>query len=212
MARTVGWYAEVPEVRSRQVAADAAWLLATALSVLLGRTVFRVLDAVASPVRSLAGGADDLREQLDAAGARAADVPLAGRALSAPLTDAADGAASLAGAATAQAQQISHVALAVGLAVAALLLGFATWRWARWRRRGWARVRTALSWSTREGGQDWLALQALQNAGPDRLQTVAADPVDGWRRRDPDVVRALADLHLRTVGIAAGPGTVRMGS
>lgn len=201
MARAVGWYAQVPAVRARQVVADAAWLLAAVLAVAVGRAVFRVLDAVATPVRDLAGGADRLREQLGSAGERAQDVPLAGRALAAPLTEAADGAASLAGAAGDQAQQISSAAQAVGTVVSLLLVAVATWCWARWRRRGWSRARTAQAWSQREGGRDWLALQALQTATPAQLQAVAADPVDGWRRGDPQVVRALADLHLTGVGL-----------
>ena len=42
----------------------------------------------------------------------------------------------------------------------------------------------------------------LDFAGPsDALARVSDDPANAWRRRDPEVVRSLAALELRSLGL-----------
>ena len=45
------------------------------------------------------------------------------------------------------------------------------------------------------------ALAALAHQGATSLAAISPDPVGAWRRRDPDVVRALALLELRDAGL-----------
>lgn len=133
------WYADVAAARSRQIAADAMWLLLSGLSVSVGRAVFGLVDSV----RGLADGAGGLQEQLASAGRRASDVPLAGRALSTPLDHAGQAAASLSGAAADQARAIEHLGVLFGVLVALVPLVWVTWRWGRWRWRWLRQARTA---------------------------------------------------------------------
>jgi hypothetical protein len=55
----------------------------------------------------------------------------------------------------------------------------------------------------RERDADLLALRALTSVPVRRLRTVTDDPASSWRRGDPDVVRALAALELRRLGLRA---------
>ncbi|MCU1424066.1 MAG: hypothetical protein JWM51_357, partial [Microbacteriaceae bacterium] len=50
-------------------------------------------------------------------------------------------------------------------------------------------------------GRDLLALRALTGQKLSMLASVDPDPVAAWRRGDPDVVRALAALELKSSGI-----------
>ena len=48
---------------------------------------------------------------------------------------------------------------------------------------------------------DLFALRAMANQPLHRLARISDDPVRAWRDGDPDVVRALAVLELRDVGL-----------
>ncbi len=50
---------------------------------------------------------------------------------------------------------------------------------------------------------DLFALRAMTNQPLHVLARVSDDPAGGWRDRDPDVVRRLAELELRDCGLHA---------
>ena len=52
---------------------------------------------------------------------------------------------------------------------------------------------------------DLFALRALSRQPMHRLARISDDPAGAWRRRDPAVVRRLAELELRTVGLKPPP-------
>jgi hypothetical protein len=57
-------------------------------------------------------------------------------------------------------------------------------------------------------GEQLLALRALANRPLRKLTTVSADPVGAWRREDPAIIHGLADLELRSAGIAVRTGAL----
>ena len=52
-----------------------------------------------------------------------------------------------------------------------------------------------------EADLDLFALRALANRPLPRLTEISPDPVEAWRRGDSEVVRALAALELRSIGL-----------
>ncbi|WP_432505184.1 hypothetical protein [Kineococcus arenarius] len=195
------WYADLPAVRARQVAADAVWLVLVTASVLLGRAVAGAVAALADPARGLAGGARDLSRQLDGAGESAADLPLVGDELTGPLQRAADGAASLAAAGQEQVDAVTHLAAVLGVATAAVPIALVTLLHLvprlRWRRRAGEARRLAAT----AGGERLLALRALYTRSSAELLDAHPDPAGAWAREDPAALTALADLQLRAVGL-----------
>ncbi|WP_369068284.1 hypothetical protein [Kineococcus terrestris] len=181
--------------------ADAAWLVLVALAVACGRAVHRAVSALGDPARGFAAGADDLAGRLRDAGERVAGAPLVGDEVAAPLTGAADAAASLGAAGAEQAEAAARLALTLGLLTALVpaLALTALWLGARlrWRRRAGRALRLARA----PGGDELLALRALAVLPAEQLLGAHPDPSAAWRRGDPAAVRALADLHLRSVGV-----------
>jgi hypothetical protein len=53
------------------------------------------------------------------------------------------------------------------------------------------------------GDLDLFALRALARQPLTALARLHPDAADAWRRRDPEAVRALADLELRACGLKA---------
>ncbi|WP_432491203.1 hypothetical protein [Kineococcus gypseus] len=200
------WYADLPGVRARQVAADAVWLVLVVLSVLLGRAVAGAVAALADPARGLAGGARDLARQLDAAGRSAGEVPLVGEELAAPLGRAAEGAGSLAAAGQEQVDGVLQLATVLGVATAAVPVVLVTLLRLVPRLRWWRRAQEARRLLRTPGGEELLALRALQLSEPAQLLAAHPDPVAAWRAGDAGAVRALADLQLRAAGLRRPPG------
>ncbi|NAZ88591.1 hypothetical protein, partial [Kineococcus indalonis] len=195
------WYADLPGVRARQLAADAVWLVLVLASVLLGRAVAAAVSALADPARGVAGGAADLSRQLGGAGEGAAGVPLVGDELAGPLRRAAEGAASLAAAGQEQVDAVLRLATVLGVATAAVPVVLVTLARLvprlRWQRRADEARRLAAT----PGGRELLALRALALRTPGELLAAHPEPVAAWRRGDEGAVRALAGLQLRAAGL-----------
>jgi len=202
----VRFHADLPARRARQLAADAAWAVLVVASVLLGWAVAAGVRAVADPARSFTTGAGGLAEQLRGAGSRVEGTPLVGDDLSAPLLAAADRAGDLAAAGRAQVASVERWATGAGVAVALTGVVLVTLVWlvprVRWARRAAAARRL----QGRPGGERLLALRALQSAPAGDLLAVDADPAGAWNAGDPVVVRALAAVHLRSLGLLGTPG------
>lgn len=200
------FHADVPGRRAAQVAADVVAAVLVVVCVLLGRALTAAVRAVADPARSFTAGAGGLAEQLRGAGSRVEGTPLVGDDLSAPLLAAADRAGDLASAGQAQVASVERWATGAGvtLALVGILLVALVWlvprlRWAR-RAAAAARLRG------RPGGDRLLALRALQTAPAGELLAVDPDPAGAWSAGDPAVVRALAAVHLRSLGLLSTRG------
>lgn len=194
-------YAQIPARRSRQIAGDLAVLAWIALWVAFAYWLHGQLLRLAAPGRSLQSAGRGLADSLRAAGDKVGSIPLAGDALKAPLTAGSDAGRTLEHAGVAQQHAVSHLALWLPLLVAAMPIGYVLLRRLggrlRWIRRANAAARVQAS----AGDSDLFALRALARQPIAELRRVSVDPAAAWRRGDPAIVRALAGLELRELGL-----------
>ncbi|MDC7123386.1 hypothetical protein OMK64_17795 [Cellulomonas fimi] len=196
-------YATPGPTLRRQVVGDLVALAVVAGAVWLALRVHEAVWRLADPVRSIGSGADGIADQLAAGRDGVADVPLVGEPLSAPLDGASDGAAAIATASYEQVHAVERLALVLAVAVVAVPFLVALVARIGPRVRWWRRTSDVgrLSSAGPEGDRV-LALRALTTAAPRDLLAVHPDPAAAWRDDDAPVVRDLASLHLRTLGVA----------
>ena len=155
--------------------------------------------ALGRPGRATATAADEMAGQFRDVEGRVGGIPGVGDDLAAPFRGAADAAGSLAAAGRSQAETVADVALLLSIAVflvPVLLVAvlYVPLR-VRFARRASAAQRLA------DADPALLALRALANRPLRTLTEISDDPVGAWRDGDPAVVRGLADLELRALGL-----------
>jgi hypothetical protein len=194
-------YAATPGRAMMQAWADflvALWLV---LWFVIGRLVHNAIAAFAEVGRKVESGANGIAGNLDSAGNNAAKIPLVGDNVRSPLRAAGGAARDLAGAGHGLDQRATTLAIILSLAVAIppALAVFVPWLLLRLRFA--RRAGAAASLARTPGGDRLLALRALTNRPLARVLAVGADPVEGWRTGDPEIIRRLAALELRSVGL-----------
>ncbi|NCT89549.1 hypothetical protein GXB85_01075 [Cellulomonas sp. APG4] len=198
-------YADHPARRARQLVGDlgvVAWVVAW---VLVGRAVHAAISRLAAPGRTLEDAGASLEAGLGDAAGGVADVPLVGERLRSPLDAAGGAAGTITRAGQGLQDGVAQLADVVALTVAAwpVLAVLAVWLVVRVRFARRAGVASALV--AAGTAEELFALRALARAPLPVLLRVTDDPAGAWRRRDPDVVPALAALELRRVGVDARP-------
>lgn len=198
-------YAQSPGRRALQIVGDLLLLAWLYLWVRAGQAVHEATLALAEPGRRLDAGASDVASSLTEAGATAARVPLVGDELQGPFVSAGEAATAIAAAGRRQVEVVGDLALLLGLVVAAIpvliaLLGYVPLRVRFARRAGVAR-----RFVDADADLELFALRAMANQPMHRLAKVSDDPVSAWRSGDRAVVRALATLELRDVGLRLPP-------
>ncbi|WP_285135539.1 hypothetical protein [Microbacterium sp. lyk4-40-TSB-66] len=196
-------YSDFAAQRARQVTADIIALALIAVSAAVGVFVFATVNQLAQFGRQMQTAGADFRTSMTDVGARLGGVPLIGDGISAPFETASSAGDTLASAGQTQQDLVLQAAIALGVGVAALpiLIVLLVWLVPRLRfirRATHARTQMRAGLST-----DLLALRALTNQKVDAITKVDPDALGAWRRGDPDVVRRLAGLELRSVGIRA---------
>ena len=194
-------YADSPGRRTAQIVADllvVAWLV---LWVWVGMAVHDGTTALAGPGRQTDESASAMAGQLRDAGGRLDDAPLIGDELATPFDKAADASDGIAAAGRASVEAVEQLAVVLGLAIALIpiLVILAVHLPRRWRfiREATAGARFIDS----ADDLDLFALRALAHQPMRVLARVSDDPAGDWRRKDPDVVRRLAELELKDVGL-----------
>ncbi|WP_226345040.1 hypothetical protein [Agilicoccus flavus] len=195
------WYAQEPRRAARQAIGDAlvvGWVLAW---VAVGIRLAERLRGLAEQARALARSGEQAESALTQASRDVTELPFVGErlagafaALAAPGTQARQAGLDLA----ADVERLGSIAgAATALAPAlALAIPWLVARIAFHRRSGAARRLLATG-----AEPDLFALRALARAPLTRLRAIHPDPAGAWRRGDPDVVRALADLELAAIGL-----------
>lgn len=194
------WYADRAPRLVWQVVAD---LLAVAWAWFWVKVATAVGDAVRAlraPGDGLSNAGQGLSDTFGDAAAKARDVPLVGGRLADALERGRAAGGTLTDAGEAQVQAVESTALWLTIALIAVPLAFALITWLPLRLR-FAR-RAAVARRLRDQGRfDLLALHALNTLSLRDLAAFPGDPVEGWRRQDPEVIRALAARRLRASGI-----------
>lgn len=194
-------YASRPGRLLLQIVSDFTAVVWTTIWVLVGLAVHAAVATIAEVGRQVETGANGISDNLDSAGESANSVPWVGDTLSAPLRAASEAALDIASAGHELDTTATWLAILLGLAVAAPpILAYAMpWLFLRIRfaRRKW----TVLGLAATSAGEQLLALRALANRPLRRLAGVAPDPVASWRAEDPEAIRGLATLELRSSGL-----------
>lgn len=193
------FYAELPGRCARQLLADglaAGWLAGFGWLAYQARELVLRLRAPASGLVDAGGTVGDA---FAGAARTAARMPLVGEQLAEALRAGEAAGRSLTGSGQQQLELVSTVAAwtAVLIVIVGVLPPLTLWLPLRvhYARSAGAAV------ASRERDADLLALRALTRVPVRRLRTVADDPAAAWRRADPDVVRGLAALELRRLGL-----------
>lgn len=194
-------YATTPALLLAQLLSDIVIALWIAVWVLVGMAVHTAVSTIAEVGRNVHTGATGVSENLESAGDRADSFPLIGDALANPLRAASDAALDIAGAGHTLDTTAGWLAWVLALAVASPPILAVAGPWLVLRLRFARRKWTALSLAATPAGEQLLALRALANRRLAALVAVDDDPVAGWRRQDPAVVRGLAAVELRAAGI-----------
>jgi hypothetical protein len=195
-------YATTPARLLVQLVSDVVVFAWTAIWVLVGLAVHTAVATIAEVGREVHDGANGVSGSLNSAGDGVDDVPLVGDALSKPLRAASEAATGIADAGHSLDTTATWLAVVLALAVAAPPILAVVMPWIFLRVRFFRRKWTALTLAATPAGEQLLALRALANRPLRKLAAVSMDPVGAWRRDDLVAVRGLANLELRSAGVA----------
>ena len=194
-------YADTPARRTAQIVADVLFVVWLVAWVWVGNVIHDHTLALAEPGRQTTDAATGLSSGLTDAGDYLRDLPIVGDDVAGPFDQASGAADSMADAGRAEVSAIESLAFWLGFSIAAIpILVVAAfflpvrWRFAR-RASAGARFIDAAE------DLDLFALRALARQPMHVLARVSDDPAGGWRNRDPDVVRELARIELRSNGL-----------
>jgi hypothetical protein len=199
-------YAGTPVRATVQVATDVAVVLWVAVWIVVGRFVHSAIQAFAEVGRRVESGAGGISSNLQEAGDTAARVPLVGDALRAPLRGAGGAAGDLAAAGQGLQDKATWLAVVLALAVAVPPILGVVVPWLALRLRFARRAGATAELARTPGGERLLALRALANRPLSRVTVLDEDPLEAWRRDDPEVVARLASLELRASGLRVPRG------
>ena len=139
---------------------------------------------------------------MNSAGDSTDDVPLVGDALSKPLRAASRAALDIAGAGHSLDTDRDVAGRGAGARRRRAADPRVALPWLVLRVRFFRRKWTAITLARTPAGEQLLALRALANRPLAKLAAVSIDPVGAWRREDAIAIRGLADLELRSAGVA----------
>jgi hypothetical protein len=196
-------YSDLPVRRARQVAGDLLLVLWIWLWVSIADSVHDATLGLAKPGRQIDQSATGLAGRLRDAGESISDVPLVGDDVQKPFAGAGGAADKLAAAGRAQVEAVQTLAFWLGIAVALIPILIAIAVYLPPRIRFVRRATAGKRFLDSAADLDLFALRAMTNQPLHVLARVSDDPAGGWRDRDPDVVRRLAQLELRDCGLHA---------
>ena len=200
-------YADRPDRRARQLAADLGLVAWAVLWVLVARVVHRGVLLLAEPGEAVADLGRSISDTMGSAAGAAEDVPLVGDELSAPFDALGEAGGSVTGAGQSAQDAASTLATVLAVVVVVLPVGWLLVRWLRWR-LGWLREARAADRLLAHGADglpdlELLAARAMATAPLPQLARLPAGTGAGWRAGDPAALRALAGLELDRLGLRA---------
>ncbi len=193
------FYAEHPRRVARQVLADLLVIAWVWLVVTIAHAARDLLDRLQGPAGALTSAGQSVRDTFAGAAHAASQIPLVGGELARALDLGTGAGNSLAAAGQRQTQIIDAVGFWAGLATVAFAAVPVVLLWL-YVRVSYART-AGSAVLARARDVDLLALRALAHQPTRRLLRVSGEPAAAWRRDDPAVVRDLATLELRALGL-----------
>ena len=196
-------YAETPVRRTSQLIADAWFVVWALLWVSVAVVLYRLMSKLAVAGQVLEAAGRTLSGEMTSAQDKVKGVPLIGNQVSAPFGKVGDAAQSLVGVGIAQEQAVHDVAVLLAGCVAVVPIALLAMLWLPRRVRFVRRATASRRLVDSAGDLDLFALRALSTQPIRELARICADPADGWRRKDPTVIHALAMLELADAGLRA---------
>lgn len=199
-------YSDFAGRRTRQIIADVLALGAIALWVWFGYTVFTLINNLAVFGVQMEDAGAGFEETMTQVGETLGGIPLIGPGIRLPFDGASAAGSSLEAAGQAQQDAVLQLATTLGIGTAALpvLTILIVWLIPRVlfiRRAGHAKAIVSS-----DVGMDLLALRALATQKLSSIARIDADALGAWRRGEPEVVRRLAQLELRSSGVKLREG------
>ncbi len=195
------WYAETPRKALLQMVVDLCVLAWIAVWVWVGLLVYNLINALTGPIITLKNAGADFNGRMQGAGDRVQDLPMLGDRLSQVFDGIGGAGGNVESAGATLAEAVGNLALLLGgvLAAGPILSVVVPWLLLRIRfaRRAGAAQRIIHGASD----LDLFALRALAHQPMHKLTQLTDDPAGAWRRGDPGLTRALADLELRSLGL-----------
>ncbi len=194
-------YSDYAGRRTRQIVGDVAAVVAIALWIWFGVTVFQLVQGLASWGAQMEEAGSGFADTMTDIGETLGGVPLIGPGIRLPFDGASGAGSALEAAGRSQQEAVLQLAttLGIGIPLVPVLTILAIWLIPRIlfiRRAGRAKAVVQA-----EAGMDLLALRALTTQKLSAIVKIDPDALGAWRRGEPDTVRRLAQLELRAAGV-----------
>lgn len=199
-------YSDFAGRRTRQIIADVAALITIGLWVWFGFTVFSLVENLSFFGVQMETAGAGIRSSMSDLGDSLGGVPLIGPGIRVPFDGASAAGAALEAAGQSQQDAVLQLAITLGIGIPLLpvLTILAIWLIPRIRFiRKAGRAKTVVG---AQAGMDLLALRALATQKLSAIAKVDPDALGAWRRGEPDVVRRLAQLELKSSGVRLREG------
>jgi len=194
-------YSDFAGRRAWQIAGDVLALVVLVVGVRVAVALHDAIAAFEGFGRDVARSGSDFQSTLSGIGRTLGGVPLIGGGIRAPFDAAGDAGGTLADAGAGWQRGVETLSSLVGWTVAGLVVLVVLLGWVRPRVAGAVRRRAVARLASSASSLDLLALRALATRPAKAVAAVHDDAVAGWRRGDPEVIRALAALELRSSGV-----------
>ncbi len=194
-------YADLPARRARQLLADLSAVVWICCWGYAARVVHDSIAALRGPTDTVRDAGNTFASQMTSAADQLSSLPFIGDRLKAPFEGLTGTGQTIAQAGTDFGVAVDRAALAVGLVTFLLPLALALVLWVPPRLIFIRRATAARKFIDAEADVDLFAMRALARQPMHRLARLSDDPAGAWRRREPQVVRALAELELRDCGL-----------
>lgn len=194
-------YSDFAPRRTRQVIGDVVALAAIAAWAFIGVTVFQLVSNLSTFGVQMEQAGSGFRQTMVDVGETLGGIPLIGGGIRVPFDGASTAGAALETAGQSQQLAVSQLATGLGLGISLLPILMILVLWLVPRIRFARRSANARAMLDASAGVDLLALRALANQKISALSGVSPNAMDAWRRGDETVMRALAQLELRSAGV-----------
>lgn len=195
------FYSDFGPRRTRQMIGDVLAVLLISAWVWLGVTVYLLVENLAAFGEQMEQAGAGFELTMTEVGDTLGGIPLIGGGIRAPFDDASGAGGTLEAAGQSQQVAVNQLATGLGLAIAALPILMILLLWLVPRIRFARRAGQAKAAVRSGAGIDLLALRALANQDLSALSTIDPDATAAWRRGDEGVMRALAQLELKSSGV-----------
>ncbi len=190
-----------PTRRAAHLVGDLILILWAAAWFAVAAIVRTAINALAAPAVGLGRSTTSLADTVDEAAEALGNVQFVGDQLAAPFRPIADSLRDIARQSTEQVGAVEQAALVAAVVVwlaptLTLAMIYLPPRIRRARESAAAR-----KYIDNHADLDLFALRAMAKAPMTRIAKISDDPVAAWRAADDQIIRQLANLELRRVGI-----------